>query len=116
MNRSGIEMLASPAFKRLVRRKWTVSIILTALLFVLYYGYILLVAWDKPLLASPVFAGGTTTRGILLGAGVIVGAWVLTAAYVVWANRVYDVEVRRLRDELVHGHGVRPDAASSEGR
>lgn len=102
MKKTGTEMLASPEFKQLVVRKWTMSIILTALLFVLYYGYILLVAWDKPFLASPVVAGGVTTRGILLGVGVIVGAWVLTAYYVMWANRVYDVEVERLKGELAH--------------
>jgi uncharacterized membrane protein (DUF485 family) len=103
MKRSGHELLASPEFKRLVRRKWAVSILLTVLLFAMYYGYILLVAWDKPSLAKPVLAGGVTTRGILLGVGVILGAWVLTAIYVVWANRVYDSAVAELKSQLIHG-------------
>lgn len=115
MNKHGTQMLASPEFKHLVRRKWTMSILLTGLLFVLYYGYILLVAWDKPLLAKPVFAGGVTTLGIVLGVGVIVGAWVLTAAYVMWANRVYDVEVERLKGELVHVREAEDRATSQSG-
>ena len=74
------------------------SLILTGCLFVLYYGYILLIAADKALLARRI--GEVTTLGIPIGAGVIVGAWALTAIYVVWANRAYDDEVARLRRRL----------------
>jgi uncharacterized membrane protein (DUF485 family) len=100
MPKSTHEMLESPDFKKLVRGKWTISIILTLLLFVVYYGYILLVATDKSFLAQKI--GQYTTLGIPLGVGVIVAAWVLTAIYVVWANRVHDVEVSRLLDEMKH--------------
>ena len=44
--------------------------------------------------------GEVTTLGIPLAAGVILGAWVLTAVYVIWANRVYDADVARLRQRL----------------
>jgi uncharacterized membrane protein (DUF485 family) len=88
-------LLDSPAFHLLVARRLRVSLVLTACLFVLYYGYILLIAADKAFLARRI--GEVTTLGIPLGAGVIVGAWILTAIYVVWANRVYDAEVARLR-------------------
>ena len=98
MPKSTHEMLESPEFKQLVRGKWTIAIILTFLLFVVYYGYILLVAANKPFLAQKV--GEFTTLGIPMGVGVIVAAWVLTAIYVVWANRVEDVEVSRLLDEM----------------
>jgi uncharacterized membrane protein (DUF485 family) len=91
-------LLASPEFHRLVARRWRISLLLTAFLFILYYGYILLVAVNKPLLA--VRMGGVTPIGIPLGAGVIVGSWVLTAVYIVWANREYDPEVKRLRARL----------------
>jgi uncharacterized membrane protein (DUF485 family) len=89
------ELLDSPEFQRLVARRLRVSLVLTACLFVLYYGYILLIATDKAFLARRI--GEVTTLGIPIGAAVIVGAWVLTAVYVVWANRAYDVEVARLR-------------------
>lgn len=98
--RSVHEMLESADFKKLVRGKWTVSVILTLLLFLLYYGYILLIAVDKPFLARRI--GEVTTLGIPLGVGVIVGAWVLTAAYVLWAN-AHDAEVKRLRGQLKEG-------------
>ncbi len=82
----------------MLARRWRVSLVLTALLFVLYYGYIVLIAVNRELLSVKI--GDVTTLGIPLGAAVIVGAWVLTAAYVVWANRHYDPEVDRLRRRL----------------
>ena len=92
------QLLDSPEFHHLVARRWRMSMILTAALFVIYYGYILLVATNKPFLARRI--AGSMTIGIPLGAAVIVGAWALTAIYVVWANRHYDDEVARLRGRL----------------
>ena len=91
-------LLHSPAFHRLVYRRWRISLALTIALFVLYYGYILLIALNKPLMATRL--GGATPIGIPLGAAVIVGSWVLTAVYIAWANVVYDREAARLRDEF----------------
>lgn len=91
-------LLDSPAFHHLVSRRWRVSLLLTAALFVLYYGYILLIALNKPLLARRV--GEVTPLGIPLGAAVILGSWALTAIYIWWANRSYDPEADRLRREL----------------
>jgi uncharacterized membrane protein (DUF485 family) len=92
------ELLASSEFRHLVARRWRVSLLLTACLFVLYYGYILLIATDKALLSKRI--GEVTTLGIPVGAAVILGAWILTGVYVLWANRAYDSEVARLRDHL----------------
>ena len=98
MAKSTHEMLESPDFKRLVRGKWTIAIVLTIVLFIVYYGFILLIAADKPFLSQKI--GEYTTLGIPIGVGVIVAAWVLTLIYVVWANRVHDVEVSRLVEEM----------------
>lgn len=94
-------MLDSPEFRDLLTRRWRVSLVLTALLFVLYYGYIILIATSPALLSRRI--GTATTLGIPIGAAVIVGAWALTAAYVIWANRHYDPAVTRMR------RLVRPD-------
>lgn len=98
MAKNARELLQSPGFRALVKRKWTVSILLTIALFVVYYGFILLIAYDKPAMARKV--GEATTLGIPLGVAVIVLAWVLTALYVVWANGSHDSEVRKLRDDF----------------
>ena len=92
------ELLESKDFRHLVTRRWRVALLLTLVLFIVYYGFILLVATQRGLLATRV--GEVTTLGIVLGVAVLVLAWVLTASYVVWANRNYDPEVQRLRNRL----------------
>jgi uncharacterized membrane protein (DUF485 family) len=99
MNSANIQrLLRSGPFRQLVTRRWRISLLLTVCLFVLYYGYILLIAVNKPLLARRI--GAVTPLGIPLGAGVILGSWGLTAAYVWWANRHYDRDAARLLEEL----------------
>ena len=99
MNTSVRDVLASAEFRGLVSRRWRISLVLTGLLFVLYYGYIVLIATNPQLLSHRVTQ--STTIGIYLAALVIGGAWVLTAVYVIWANRNYDPEVARLRAKVL---------------
>jgi uncharacterized membrane protein (DUF485 family) len=96
--RSVHETLESHEFKSLVGRRWKISIGLTLALFVLYYGYIILIATDKSFLAQKI--GVVTTLGIPLGVAVIVISWVLTAIYVSWGNSTYDPEVAVLKDQV----------------
>ena len=91
-------MLESSEFRALLSRRWRISLTLTALLFLLYYGYIMLIAAARPFVSQRI--GAATTLGIPLGAAVIVAAWLLTAIYVVWANRRYDPQVARLRTRV----------------
>jgi uncharacterized membrane protein (DUF485 family) len=96
--KSANEVIESKEFKRLVAKRWSVSMVLLAILFVTYYGYILLVATNKELVSQKI--GEVTTLAIPLGIAAIVIAWVLTAFYVAWANKSYDPEVERLKSEL----------------
>jgi uncharacterized membrane protein (DUF485 family) len=79
----------------LARRRWNVAITLTIAMIVIYFGFILLIAYNKPLLATPVTPG--LSLGILLGALVIVASWLLTWIYVRWANVHYDRELNDIR-------------------
>jgi uncharacterized membrane protein (DUF485 family) len=96
--KSAHEVIESADFKRLVRRRWTVSLVLLAVLFVSYYGFILLVSTNKELVSTRI--GEVTTLAIPLGIAAIVVAWALTAFYVAWANKSYDPEVERLKSQL----------------
>ena len=78
--------------------RWRVALSLTAAMMAAYFGFILLVAFNKPLLGILIAPG--LSLGMLLGALVIVIAWALTWIYVRWANNHYDPEVQRLRDQL----------------
>ena len=96
--KSAAEITESPEFKHLVSRRWSVSMVLLVLLFVTYYGYILLIPYAPDLMKSKI--GEVTTAAIPIGVGVIVLAFVLTAFYVSWANTTYDPEVNRLKSQL----------------
>ena len=85
----------SRALVALAARRWRIAMVLTASMLVTYFGFVLLVAYDKPLLGRILTPG--LSLGILLGAVVILVAWALTGIYVRWANRVYDAELARAR-------------------
>ena len=75
--------------------RWRVAISLTIAMMAVYFGFVLLVAFNKPLLGVLVARG--LSLGMLLGALVILVAWALTWAYVRWANTHYDRSLERLR-------------------
>jgi uncharacterized membrane protein (DUF485 family) len=84
-----------PALLDLARRRWRMASTLTAIMVAIYFGFILLIAYNKPLLARLLVPG--LSVGILLGALVIVMAWVLTWVYVRWANVHYDRALDEVR-------------------
>jgi uncharacterized membrane protein (DUF485 family) len=97
----GLEALErDPRYRELVRRRGRFTTLLTIAMLIVYFGFILLIAFDKALLARPV-GDGVTSLGILVGLGVILFAILLTALYVHRANGEFD---DRLRD-LIDGKG-----------
>ena len=83
------------ALEALAAERWRVSLLLSGAMMWIYFGFILLIAFNKPLLGSLIFPG--LSLGILLGALVIVSAWVLIFLYVRWANNSYDNQIANLR-------------------
>src|SRR5438552_18371927 len=87
-----------PDYQELVRRRssfgWTLSLIML----VIYFGFILLVAYAPKFLGTPL-GSGVTTIGIPVGLFVIVLAFVLTGIYVRKANSSYDVLIRKIVGE-----------------
>jgi uncharacterized membrane protein (DUF485 family) len=79
----------------LAAARWRVAIGLTVAMMVVYFGFILLVAFDKPLLGTVLTAG--LSLGMLLGALVILIAWLLMWIYVRWANAHYDTAIEGMR-------------------
>ena len=85
------------ALQALAAAQWRLALGLTAAMLIVYLGFILLVAFAKPLLGTLLVPG--LSLGTLLGALVIVTAWFLIWLYVRWANGHYDTTVASLRDE-----------------
>jgi uncharacterized membrane protein (DUF485 family) len=76
-------------------RRLRVAGALTAIMLVVYFGFILLIAFAKDFLSRELTPG--LTVGIALGVVVILATWAVTWAYVRWANSVYEPTVAGLR-------------------
>ena len=81
----------------LSRQRWRIATALSVVMTAVYFGFVLLIAFDKPHMGV-ILAPGLSV-GILLGALVIVAAWIVTWIYVRWANSHLDRRVSELRAE-----------------
>lgn len=80
---------SNPKFRELVEARGRFATTLTVVMLAIYFGFVLLVAFAKPFLATQI-GGGVVTIGIPLGLLVIVSAFVLTGIYVAKANTTFD--------------------------
>ena len=82
-------ILQDPNYQELKAKRTSFGMWLTLSMMVVYFGFILLVAFNKPFLATRLGAG-VMTYAIPIGFGVIVFTVVITAIYVRRANSEYD--------------------------
>ena len=92
-------VLRNPKFQELVETRNSFAWTLTALMLIIYFGFVLLVAFDKPLLATKI-GDSTVSVGIVAGLAVIISAFILVAIYVVRANGRFDDLTRDVRQEI----------------
>lgn len=78
-----------PKYLELRKKRGGFGWLLTILMMVVYYGYVALIAFNKPFLAKPI-SDGVTSMGVPIGMGVIVFTILITAIYVRRANSEYD--------------------------
>ncbi len=84
-----------PKYQELKAKRTSFGWWLTIGMLVVYYGFILLVAFNKPLLATRI-GSGVMTLGMPIGLGVILFTVIITAIYVRRANSEFD----KLSDEI----------------
>ena len=89
---------ANPKYQELKRKRSSFGWWLTLLMMVVYYGYIALIAWNKPFLATPL-GDVVTTIGIPIGMGVIIFTIVITGIYVRRANGEFDALTRDILED-----------------
>jgi uncharacterized membrane protein (DUF485 family) len=87
-----------PKYRELERKRSRFGWTLTVLMLVVYYGFIMLVAFGKPFLSQRI-GEGVMTVGIPIGLGVIVFTILITGLYVYRANSEFD----DLADQVVKG-------------
>jgi len=78
-----------PNYRELRAKRNSIGWWLTASMMVVYYGFILLVAFNKPFVSQRL-GDGVMTVGIPLGFGVIVFTIIITVIYVRRANSEFD--------------------------
>jgi uncharacterized membrane protein (DUF485 family) len=85
-----VQRIASnPKYQELKAKRSSFGWWLTLAMMVVYYGFILLVAFNKEFLSQKI-GTGVMTMGIPIGFGVIVFTIVITAIYVKRANTEFD--------------------------
>ena len=92
------KIASHPKYQELKAKRTSFGWWLTLAGMVAYYGFILLVAFDKPLLAQKI-GGGVTTLGMPIGVAVIVFTIIITWVYIRRANSEFD----SLTEQIVKG-------------
>jgi uncharacterized membrane protein (DUF485 family) len=82
-------VVRDPKYQELKSKRSRFGWWLALAMMVVYYGFILLVAFDKPFLAARL-GQGVTTVGMPIGLGIIVFTIAITAIYVRRANSEFD--------------------------
>jgi uncharacterized membrane protein (DUF485 family) len=89
----------NPKFEELVRKRTAFGWRLSVVMLVIYYLFVLLVAFAPEVLGTPLFEGSVITIGIPLGVVIIVSAFVLTGIYVRRANTEFDELNRQIIED-----------------
>lgn len=87
---------SNPKYAELKSKRNSYGWMMTALMMIVYYGYIVLIAFNKEFLSQKLGAG-VTSIGIPIGVGVILFTIVITGIYVRRANTEFDA----MKEEIV---------------
>jgi uncharacterized membrane protein (DUF485 family) len=103
MDKSMIEQIkANPKYQELLEKRGSFALKLTIAMLVMYYAFILVIAFDKELLGASL-SGGVTTVGIPVGIAIIVISFVLTGIYTNRANGEYDDLTNAIKKDVAKG-------------
>ncbi|WP_433737329.1 DUF485 domain-containing protein [Pseudomonas putida] len=87
-----------PDYQQLILSKQRLNWTLTLVMLVIYYGFVLLVAFSPSTLGQSL-NGGVTSVGILVGVIMVVLSFALTGIYVHRANNVIDPLNDKIKQE-----------------
>ena len=88
----------NPKFAELVSKRTRLAIVLSIMVLVPYYTFMMITAFNPALLAQPISDGSIITIGWPVGAAIIIGSWLTTAIYIRRANGEFD----KLNKEILH--------------
>ncbi len=91
---------ANPTYQKLKTTRSRYGWMLTWAMLIVYYGFILIIAFDKSILSARI-GSGVMTWGIPIGFGVIVFTILITALYVRRANSEFDEMSEKVKQEVL---------------
>jgi uncharacterized membrane protein (DUF485 family) len=101
MNKDLVEKIKNdPNYKELVSKRTSFSLKLTIIMLVVYFAFILTIAFDPALLGTPISADSVTTIGIPIGMAIILFAFILTGIYTKRANGEFDDLTNKIKDAV----------------
>ncbi|EIJ41709.1 putative membrane protein [Beggiatoa alba B18LD] len=101
MQESIVEKVRSNSkYQQLVKTRSFLGWLLSAVVCVIYYGFILIIAYNKEWLGSRINPDEVITWGIPIGVGVIVSSFILTGIYVLIANSMFDRLTKEIKEEI----------------
>jgi len=102
MQKDIIERLRrNPKYHEMVSKRSRFGWMMAILMLVVYYAFIMTIAFAPEVLGQPISDTSVITVGIPIGLGVIVFAFLLTGIYVYRANTVFDRMNEELKKEVL---------------
>jgi len=94
------KILANPNYQKLLKARTAYGWLFTLVVMVVYYGFILLIAFDKELLSAKL-GDGVMTVGMPVGLFVIAFTVIITGIYVRRANSEFDDLTAKIKQEVM---------------
>ena len=98
-----LEIKNNPNYQKLVSTRSKFAWTLTIIILVVYYAFILLIAFSPETLGAKISPDSMMTVGIPVGIAIIVFAFVLTGIYVRRANNEFDGLLNNLKNDVEKG-------------
>ena len=89
----------NPKFHQLVAQRSRLTWGLSSIVILIYFSFILTIAFAPELLGKQLFIGSSITLGIPIGITIILMAFILTGIYVRKANKTFDQINQQIIDE-----------------
>ena len=94
-----VKIRNNPKFTEMVGKRTRFAIILSLVVLVPYYSYMLLVSLQPQLFAAKISEGSVITIGWPIAALIVIVGWLLTGVYVSRANGEFDRLTREIIEE-----------------
>ena len=100
MDKATIEKIKNnPSYQKLISTRSSFAWTMTIIMLVVYYAYILLIAFSPETLGASI-SGGMMTWGIPVGVGIIFFAFIMTGIYVKRANNEFDSLLEDVKKDI----------------